>query len=146
MTSSSCASGAVSQRAGVQHMSAAFLEDSGSRHRILTCAADAQAFERRRDEHVSVQVSRHGQCCRLSIFIVCIVLSFLGFFLVAVNRDISMARADLISIMVSFGALVICVNTRVQGLGYVAAVWRRHAVDAGHHQEQSNIYTLLCCM
>ena len=79
MASSSCASGAVSQRAGVQQMSAAFLEVSGSRHRILTCAADAQAFERRRDEHVSVQVSRHGQFCRLSIFIVCTLLSFLGF-------------------------------------------------------------------
>ena len=79
MASSSCASGAASQRAGVQELSAAFLEDSCSRERIVTLAANAQALERRRDEHVSVQVSRHGQCCRLSIFIVCIVLSFLGF-------------------------------------------------------------------
>ena len=45
-----------------------------------------------------------------------------GFLLVAVNRDISMATADLISIVVSFGALVICVDSGLQGLGYVAAV------------------------
>ena len=56
-----------------------------------------------------------------------------GFFVVAVNRNISMATADLISIMVGLGAPVLCVGSRVQRLGYVAAVWRRDAVDAGHH-------------
>ena len=56
-----------------------------------------------------------------------------GFSVVAVNRNISMATADLISIMVGLGAPVLCVGSRVQRLGYVAAVWRRDAVDAGHH-------------
>ena len=55
------------------------------------------------------------------------------FFAIAVNRNISMTTADLISIMVGLGAPVLCVGSRVQRLGYVAAVWRRDAVDAGHH-------------
>ena len=68
--------------------------------------------------------------CRYSS---CASYSHFWFFVVAVNRNISMATADLISIMVGLGAPVLCVGSRVQRLGYVAAVWRRDAVDAGHH-------------
>ena len=58
-------------------LSSAFLDDSRFPERIVTLTPNPQALEHGQD--VSVSVSRHGQCCRLTIFIVCVMLSFLGF-------------------------------------------------------------------
>ena len=50
----------------------------GSRRGFAPLTADAQVRVHRRDENVDVEINRSGQCCRLSIFIACMVLSFLS--------------------------------------------------------------------
>ena len=54
-------------------------------------------------------------------------------FMVAIRRDISMARTNIISNVAFVGIGVLFLCSHVQRLGYVAAVWRGNSLDANYH-------------